>query len=72
VHVEGPGRLIGLDTADLAYEGLFKTDTRNASQGRLLATVQRTALGGEVRITASAPGLATAEKASNGFIGTLR
>jgi beta-galactosidase len=63
VRVEGPGRLIGLDTAELAYDGLFKTDTRNASAGRLLATVQRTAPSGEVRVTASAPGLAAAEKA---------
>ena len=65
VRVEGPGRLIGLDTADLAYGGLFKTDTRNAWQGRLLATVQRTAPAGEIRVTASAPGLAAAEKAAN-------
>ena len=65
VHVEGLGRLIGLDTADLAYEGLFKTDTRNASAGRLLATVQRTAPAGEIRVTASASGLATAEKAAS-------
>jgi beta-galactosidase len=61
VQVQGPGRLIGLDTGDLAYGGLFKTDTRNASQGRLLATVQRTAAG-EVRVTASAAGLASGEK----------
>ena len=65
VRVEGPGRLIGLDTGDLAYGGLFKTGTRNAYQGRLLATVQRTAPGGEVRLSASAPGLTTAEKTFN-------
>jgi beta-galactosidase len=60
VRVEGPGRLIGLDTGDLTYGGLFKTDTRNAYQGRLLATVQRTAPTGDVRLTANAPGLAAA------------
>ena len=57
VKVEGPGRLVGLDTGDLAYGGLFKTDTRNAYQGRLLATVQRTAPTGEIHLVATAPGL---------------
>jgi beta-galactosidase len=57
VKVEGAGRLIGLDTGDLTYGGLFKTDTRNAFQGRLLATVQRTAPTGEIHLVATAPGL---------------
>jgi beta-galactosidase len=65
VKVEGAGRLIGLDTGDLNYGGLFKTDTRNAHQGRLLATVQRTAPAGEVRVTALSPNLLTADKAGN-------
>src|SRR5664280_2031004 len=41
VRIEGAGNLIGLDTGDLNHGGPFKTDTRNAYQGRLLATVQR-------------------------------
>ena len=65
VKVEGEARLIGLDTGDLAYGGLFKTDTRTAYQGRLLATVQRTAPTGEIRLTATAAGLQSAEKAAN-------
>jgi beta-galactosidase len=65
VRVEGAGRLIGLDTGDLNYVGLFKVDTRPAYQGRLLATVQRTAPGGEVRLSAGAPGLPTATLASS-------
>jgi beta-galactosidase len=60
VQIEGAGRLIGLDTGDLSYVGLFKTDTRDACQGRLLATVQRTAPAGEARITATSPGLPAA------------
>jgi beta-galactosidase len=60
VHVEGAGRLIGLDTGDLDYGGLFKVDTRAAYQGRLLATVQRTAPAGEIRLTAATSGLPTA------------
>ena len=65
MRVEGAGRLIGLDTADLSYDGLFKTDTRKAYQGRLLATVQRTTQTGQVRLTATAPGMPTAEKRGN-------
>jgi hypothetical protein len=65
VRVEGAGRLIGLDTADLSYDGLFKTDTRKAYQGRLLATVQRTTPTGQVRLSAAAPGMPTAEKGGN-------
>jgi beta-galactosidase len=65
VRVEGAGRLIGLDTGDLDYGGLFKVDTRAAYQGRLLATVQRTAPAGEVRLSAAAPGLPTATFASS-------
>jgi beta-galactosidase len=64
VRVEGAGRLIGLDTGDLNYVGLFKTDTRDAYQGRLLATVQRTAQTGGIRLTAAAPGLSTAERSN--------
>jgi len=58
VRVEGAGRLIGLDTGDLSYAGCFKTATRNAYQGRLLATVQRTAPEGAMRVRATAVGLA--------------
>jgi beta-galactosidase len=57
VRVEGPGRLIGLDTGDLAYGGVFKTQVRNAYLGRMLATVERTAQAGSVRVIATTPGL---------------
>jgi len=60
VQVEGAGRLIGLDNGELDFAGPYKTDTRNAYQGRLLVTVQRTTTG-EIRITATAPGLASAK-----------
>ena len=65
VRIEGSGRLIGLDAADLNYSGLFKTDTRNAYQGRRLATVRRTSPSGEVRLAATAPGLTAATLASS-------
>ena len=63
VQVEGPGRLIGLDTGDLVYGGLFKTNMRNVYQGRLLAALQRTAPSGEISISATAPGLSSATAA---------
>ena len=59
VQIEGAGRLIGLDSGDLNYGGQFKTDSRSAFQGRLLATVQRTAQAGAVRLTVSTPELPT-------------
>jgi beta-galactosidase len=65
VQVEGAGRLIGLDTGDLEYGGLFKVDTRDAFHGRLLATVQRTVPAGEVRLAATTPGLPTARLVSS-------
>jgi beta-galactosidase len=60
VDVAGAGRLIGLDTGDLNYGGRFKVDTRDAYQGRLLATVQSTAPAGEIHLTVSAPKLPAA------------
>jgi beta-galactosidase len=57
VRVEGPGRLIGLDTGDLDYGGVFKTQVRNAYLGRMLATVERTAPAGSLRVVATTPGL---------------
>jgi beta-galactosidase len=57
VRVEGSARLIGLDTGDLGYGGSFKTSTRDAYLGRMLATVERTAHQGTLRIVATTPGL---------------
>ena len=56
IKVEG-GKLIGIDNGDLNYTGSFKTDTRNAYQGRVLITVQKTSPGNGFRIIASTPGL---------------
>ena len=61
IKVEGAGRLASLDSADVTYGGLFKTNTRDAWQGRLLATVQRTAPQGEIRVIATAAGLGQAQ-----------
>ena len=60
VKVEGAGQLIGIDNGELDFAGPYKTDTRNIFQGRLLVTIQRTAEMGEIRVTATAPGLTAA------------
>ncbi|MEO6674263.1 MAG: hypothetical protein ABIN93_12595 [Ginsengibacter sp.] len=56
ITVEG-GQLIGVDSGALDYTGSFKTNTRNAYEGRLLVTVQKSASSNEVRIRAAAAGL---------------
>ena len=58
VEVAGDGRLIGLDTGDLSYGGRFKTATRAAFQGRLLAAVQRIAPWGSMNVGAGSQGMA--------------
>jgi beta-galactosidase len=60
VRVDGAGHLTGLDSGDLNYGGMFKVETRDAYQGRLLATVQRTTPAGEVHIFVTSPGLPSA------------
>jgi beta-galactosidase len=60
INVEGAGVLIGLDTGNLVYEGLFKTNTRNSFQGRILASIHRSEKDGEIKITATASGISTA------------
>ncbi len=57
VRVDGAARLIGLDTGDLSYGGSFKTESRDAYLGRILATVERTARAGGFRLVATTPGL---------------
>jgi beta-galactosidase len=60
-EVQGEGRLIGVDNgnmADMAAD--FKGKTRKASHGMCLAMVQSTAGAGQIRVTATSPGLKTA------------
>jgi beta-galactosidase len=59
VKVEGGGKLTGVDNGDLKYTGLFKTEKRNAYQGRLLVTVQKTSSTNPAKIVVSAPGLSS-------------
>ena len=56
VRIEG-GRLIGIDNGDLNYTGSFKTNTRNAYHGRILATVQKISPANKIKMIATTPGL---------------
>ena len=58
VQVEGAGRLIGVDNGNMAEMTLdFRAHDIKAFHGLCLAVVQSTAISGEIRLTASSPGL---------------
>ncbi len=55
--IQGEGKLIGVDNGDMADMSDFKGKVRKAFHGMCLAIVQSTASAGQVRITATSPGL---------------
>jgi beta-galactosidase len=56
--VQGEGKLIGVDNGNMAEMASdFKGKVRKASHGLCLAMVQSTATAGQIRVTASSPGL---------------
>ncbi len=57
VRVDGPARLLGLESGSLTSHEDYKTDKRKAFKGRLLAYVQSQQKAGPVRVTVTAPGL---------------
>jgi beta-galactosidase len=57
-EVQGEGKLIGVDNGNMAEMTVdFKGKTRKASHGMCLAIVQSTANAGQIRVTATSPGL---------------
>lgn len=58
--VTGPASIVAVDNADNASHESFRGNHRRAYQGRCIAVLRATAPQGEIRITASAPGLAPA------------
>jgi beta-galactosidase len=56
-RIEGEGRLIGLDNGDPSSLGDFKGGSRKAFNGLCLGIVQSTAKAGQIRVSATAPGL---------------
>jgi len=55
--VEGPGRLIGVDSGDLRNHEPYQSNARTTYWGRALAIVQSTSRAGEIRVTAQAEGI---------------
>jgi beta-galactosidase len=55
--VQGAGRLLAVDNGDPFSHESYQGTSRKAFHGLALALVQAGAGGGEIRITASAPGL---------------
>jgi beta-galactosidase len=55
--VQGEGKLIGVENGNMQDLGDLKGKTRKALNGMCLAIVQSTARPGQIRITASSPGL---------------
>ena len=59
VSIDGPATLIGLDNGDQRSHDPYKTSSRKAFNGRLLATVQATDKAGKVVVKFSGTGLQT-------------
>jgi len=56
-EIQGEGRIIGVDNGDPQSHEDFKSNHRKAFNGLCLAIVQSAAKAGQVRVTASSPGL---------------
>jgi hypothetical protein len=56
INIDGPGKLIGLESGDLASHEDYKADKRKVYRGKLLAYIQATKPG-TMKITISSPGL---------------
>jgi beta-galactosidase len=50
VNVLGDGSLAGIDTGDMFYTGIFKTNIRKAYKGKLLLTVKSADTAGKISI----------------------
>jgi beta-galactosidase len=55
--VQGDGRLLGVDNGDPFSHDSYQGNTRKAFHGLALALIQAGANGGEIHVTAAAPGL---------------
>ena len=56
--VSGHGTIAAVDNGDNSSHELFQKDSRHAYQGECVAYVKATAAGGDIQLTATAPGLA--------------
>ena len=58
--VDGPGRVVAVDSADNASHEPFQASERHAYQGRCYALVRASGPSGTIKVAASAPGLQAA------------
>jgi beta-galactosidase len=56
-EIQGEGKLIGVDNGDMQSHDDYKSNRRKAFSGMCLAIVQAGAKPGQIRVTASSPGL---------------
>ncbi|UXX81091.1 DUF4982 domain-containing protein [Reichenbachiella carrageenanivorans] len=61
VTIDGPARLLGIDSGDLYYEGKFSDPKRNATRGKMLVIIQAKDTPGEVRVKLASEKLKPAE-----------
>jgi beta-galactosidase len=59
-EIEGPGKIIGVDNANLKDEDPYVSNSRRAWKGRALVVIKSTKSTGTIKLKASAPGLAGA------------
>src|SRR5262249_52442231 len=57
VEIQGVGKLIGMDNGDPQSHEDYKSNRRRAFNGLCLAVVQSAGTAGEIRVTATSPGL---------------
>jgi beta-galactosidase len=57
VDIEGPAKLLGLESGDLASHEDYKANKRKVYNGKLLAYIQSTGKPGDVKVRLSSPGL---------------
>jgi beta-galactosidase len=56
-ELEGEGKIIGVDSGDTQSHESYQSNRRKAFNGLCLAIVQSTGKPGQIRVTASSPGL---------------
>lgn len=56
-HINGCGKIIGVDNGDLCSNELYKTNQRKAYKGRALVIIQSTTEEGQIEFTANSPDL---------------
>jgi hypothetical protein len=59
--IEGPARLLGLESSNNSDMGNYRDNKQRAFAGRLLAYIQTTGTSGEIRLKFTAPWLKPAE-----------